>query len=356
MEGLAGDEITDRLVPEGRIEGPEDPYAYLFEWNEYYAPKALYALQNAGLVTKAAKGKFSFNNSELSHSFSYGTILIPVYGQPLGKTELRKLISDVARDCSITVYGVSTGFTESGMDLGSGSLAVLEKPSLLMITGEGTSSTDAGEIWHLLDAKFKIPVTMVTPSRMGSLNLDRYNVLIIAGSPDLSSEGIENIRSWNRRGGVIVATEGGNSWLVRNKMAEINFVPAAPSAIKTGVYAERSSNSQARSIPGTIFQAKLDLTHPLCYGYTRDLVPVFKSGTLVAKSDQNIYNNPIVYTSDPLLSGYCTQENLSRIKDTPFASIHGTRVISIYDNPNFRAVWYGTSKIFLNALFFGGIM
>jgi len=356
MEGLAGDEILEQSVPEGMIEGSENPYAYLFEWNEYYAPKALYALQNAGLVTKASKGKFSFNNSSLSHSFSYGTILIPVYGQPLDKTELRKLISDVARDCSITVYGVSTGFTESGMDLGSGNFAVLKKPSVLMIIGDGTSSTDAGEIWHLLDAKFKIPVTMVTPLRMSSMNLDRYNVLVISGSPELSSSGTENIRTWNRRGGVIVATEGGNSWLVRNKLAEIDFVPAAPSAIKTGVYADRSANSQARSIPGTIFQVKLDLTHPLCYGYTRNLLPAFKFGTLVAKPDQNIYNNPVVYTSDPLLSGYCTKENLSRIKDSPFASIHGTRVISIYDNPNFRAVWYGTSKIFLNALFFGGIM
>ena len=29
------------------------------------------------------------------------------------------------------------------------------------------------------------------------------------------------------------------------------------------------------------------------------------------------------------------------------------KIISISDNPNFRAFWYGTNKIFLNALFFG---
>ena len=29
------------------------------------------------------------------------------------------------------------------------------------------------------------------------------------------------------------------------------------------------------------------------------------------------------------------------------------RVVSMTDNPNFRAFWWGTNKLFLNALFFG---
>lgn len=60
-----------------------------------------------------------------------------------------------------------------------------------------------------------------------------------------------------------------------------------------------------------------------------------------------------MYTSSPLLSGYCTRENIDRIKGSPFASVHGNRVISIYDNTNFRAIWYGTNKIFMNAVFLG---
>jgi hypothetical protein len=32
------------------------------------------------------------------------------------------------------------------------------------------------------------------------------------------------------------------------------------------------------------------------------------------------------------------------------------RVIMFSDNPNFRGTWYGTNKVFLNALFFGGNM
>jgi hypothetical protein len=140
------------------------------------------------------------------------------------------------------------------------------------------------------------------------------------------------------------------------KLAEIEFVPAFVSKAREGIFVNRSGDSQVQQIPGSIFETKLDLSHPLCYGYPRDILPVFKSVATAAEKDVNIYNNPVSYTLNPLLSGYCTKENIDRIKGTSFASVHGTRIISIYDNTNFRAIWYGTNKIFLNAVFFGQLM
>lgn len=356
VQGLTGKEVTEPPVAEGRIKGQQDPYAYLFEWNEYLAPGALFELQNAGIRSRVANGKFSFRNKELDHTFSYGTIMIHTDDQPVNKADLRKLMESVAEKCRITVYGVSTGFTESGMDLGSGNFTVLEKPSVAMIVGDGVSGADAGEIWHMFDTRFKIPVTMINVTRFGNTDLNRYNVLIIAGSPDPGPQGIEKIRTWNRQGGTIIAYKGGNNWLSRNKLAEIDFIPAAEFKLKEGIYANRSLNNQVRQIPGSIFSVKLDLTHPICYGYTRDILPVFKSGTSAAKKNSDIYNNPAVYTADPLLSGYCTIENTDRLKGSAFVSVHRNRIISIYDNTNFRAIWYGTNKIFLNAVFFGRLL
>lgn len=356
LEGLAGEAVLKAPVAEGSVSGPADPYAYLFEWNDYLAPGALFALQNAGVITKVATKEFEYKNTALSKKFSYGTILIPVIGQSYPKAELRKLIESVAKEFRIPVYGVATGFTESGVDLGSGSFSVLSKPSIAMIVGDGMNSTDAGEIWHMLDTRFRMPVTMITASRFSSVDLNRYNVLVIAGAPDLSATAIENLRTWNRMGGTIIGYEGGNNWLSRVKLAEIEYIPAPASRIKEGRYVDRSVNSSAAGIPGSIFETRLDLTHPLCYGYTRDRMPIFKSGTSVAKKNPGIYNNPIVYTADPLLSGYCTKPNIDRIKGAPFASVHGSRIISLYDNTNFRAIWYGTSKVFMNALFFGQLL
>jgi len=356
MSGLTGREVTETTVTPGSVTTAVNPYAWLFEWNEYYSPKVLYYFQKLGLKTRVATDSFVHDDGSLKKKFSPGTIVIPVAGQPVTGDELYRIIQDKSKESGITFYGVQTGMTKEGIDLGSNRILVLEKPSVAMLAGDGSNSGDAGEIWHMLDTRFSIPVTMITASRFGSADLSKYNVVIITGSPDISSAGIENLRTWNRNGGTIIGYEAGNSWLARNKFAEIEFIPAVADKKKEGVYLNRSADSQVQQIPGSIFSTKLDLTHPLCYGYTRDILPVFKSIVTVAKKASNIYNNPIVYTDDPLLSGYCTEENIERLKFAPFASIHGRGVISLYDNTNFRAYWYGTNKVFMNAIFFGQII
>jgi hypothetical protein len=45
---------------EGKIIGGQSKIGYLFFWNEYTSPKALYAIQNAGLTTKTATKGIQF--------------------------------------------------------------------------------------------------------------------------------------------------------------------------------------------------------------------------------------------------------------------------------------------------------
>jgi hypothetical protein len=356
MTGLTGKEITSKPSLAGRLIASDGVYAYLFEWNEYFAPKALYRLLDAGIVTKVSTGKFTCDDGNIQKEFNYGTIMIPVTGQPVDDATLRRMMESVASECGLTVYGVNTGMTTHGIDLGSNGFTVLQKPSVMMIAGEGINSTDAGEIWHMFDTRFKIPVTMITPNRLGSANLDRYNVIIIAGSPSVSQDVVESLRSWNRSGGTIIGYKGGNNWLSSKKLAEIEYIPLAQVKRAEGVYADKPVDNQVQLVPGSIFEAKLDLTHPLCYGYTKNLVPVMKSGATAARKNGNIYNNPVYYTVNPLLSGYCTPQNVERIKNSACVSVNGNHIISIYDDTNFRAIWYGTNKIFMNAVFFGQIL
>ncbi len=72
------------------------------------------------------------------------------------------------------------------------------------------------------------------------------------------------------------------------------------------------------------------------------------------KADKKSYNNPIQYTSNPLLSGYISKENAKVIKNTvPFKvqRFGRGRVIVFTDNTNFRAFWYGTNKLLMNHYF-----
>ena len=78
-----------------------------------------------------------------------------------------------------------------------------------------------------------------------------------------------------------------------------------------------------------------------------------------ATADDQIPLSVYGYTDAPLLSGFISEKNLERIRGT--AVVNATRmgagaVIRIIDNLNFRGVWYGTNKLFVNTLFFGGLI
>ena len=64
--------------PKGKIISKSD-YAYLFSWDDYYTPKALYKLLKNNLRVKVATEKFEINDNK----FDYGTILIPLKNQDL---------------------------------------------------------------------------------------------------------------------------------------------------------------------------------------------------------------------------------------------------------------------------------
>ena len=68
-------------------------YAYLFEWHEYYTPKALYHILSKGIRAKVAKSSFELNGK----TYDYGTIMVPVVGQNKSKEELFELMKEVAK-------------------------------------------------------------------------------------------------------------------------------------------------------------------------------------------------------------------------------------------------------------------
>jgi hypothetical protein len=51
-----------------------------------------------------------------------------------------------------------------------------------------------------------------------------------------------------------------------------------------------------------------------------------------------------------------SKENKAYMSNTAAVSIYGVgrgRIISFSQNPNFRAFWYGTNRLFINGLMFG---
>ena len=61
-----------------------------------------------------------------------------------------------------------------------------------MLVGEGFSPTDAGEVWHLFDTRFNIPLTLIPVDVFNRSSITRYNTIIIPPTVGVNS----NFRKW----------------------------------------------------------------------------------------------------------------------------------------------------------------
>ncbi len=334
----------------------DSPYAYLMPWTDYYSPAAAWALMKQGLRIKVAMEPFTMDGK----SWDAGTILVPVHTQDAAPEQVQQIVRSVAHDTRIPFTGVGTSHTEVGIDLGSRNFAALEKPSVAILGGEGASSYEVGEVWHLLDTRYRIPATILEARGLARYDLSRYNLLIMPhGSwSTLDDRAAAALKEWLARGGILVAWKGALRWLDRTDLAKLDFVnDQRPEYLKRRrPYGKLAADQGGQVIGGAIFELEADLTHPLLFGYDRDHLPVFRNHNYMLQPAKNPWATPLVYTKDPLLAGYISEHNLKRLSGSAAAVVCGQgrgKIIALTDNPCFRAFWYGTNKLLANAIFFG---
>ncbi len=322
-------------------------YAYLMEWHEYYAPKALYKILQKGLRAKVGMKPFHINGKD----YDYGTILIPVQNQNLSPDELHGFLQSIAQTSHIDIDATNTGLTE-GIDLGSSQFRALTLPKVALIVGDGIRSYDAGEIWHLFDQRFDMEITKLDTKSLGRVDLSRYNTIILPSGSAGNSK--DKLKSWVQNGGTLIGYRSAINWLKNNEFIKPKFKTSKLEA-KDISFENRSKFRGAQVIGGAIFEAYLDRSHPIGFGYTKNKIALFRNNTMFMEADKQSYNNPIQYTKTPLLSGYISKQNLDSLALTvPFKSNRLGRgnVLVFTDNTNFRAFWYGTNKLMMNAIFF----
>ncbi len=359
-DDLLGNRVESPELPSGEVIGGESDYAYIFSWDEYYAPRTLYRLQDQGIRTKVIQKPMIVQTPNGTQEFDYGSILVALGTQDISADEVYSTLQTAAEEDGVDIHNVTSGMTVSGGDLGSPSIESLEKPEVAILAGEGISSYDVGEAWHQFDQRYKIPLTMIEKDDLSSTSLNKYNTLIMSdgGYGDLSPETVSDLKGWVNNGGVLILQEEAIEWGISQSL--VNLTEKEDSARfdfgENVNYADLSNARGAQYIGGSIFNATLDTTHPLGYGYNDDEIYIFRSGTQFYEQPKNHLSAPVSLTNDPLASGYISDFNLELIRNTPSVVVdsHGSgRVISFVDNPNFRAFWFGQNKLFANAIFFG---
>ena len=337
-------------------------YAYVIEPTDYHFHRAIHLLQQSGVTVQSAFRPFTSNVDGKSKSFGYGSLSIPVGLQRIGEDSLYRTVSRVSEACGIAVHGLKTGYSQGGIDLGSNYMRTLKKPEAAMLIGTGVAATEAGEVWHLLDQRIGMPITKIDLLTLARTDLSRYNTLVmVSGSYGLVDKAqTDRIRSWVQAGGTLITIKNASEWAVRNGFGEESLL--SDSLSKTNArydFDEAADREGAKAMGGSIFRVDLDTTHPIGFGYTSRRLSVYRNGATYLRPSRNAYSTVAKYVSNPLVGGYVHPESLARIRQSASVLVGQSgrgRVVYFADDPNFRGVWYGTNRLFLNALFFGSLI
>lgn len=348
-----------RYVEQPLIEIENDAYAYAFEWHEFMAPRFLNQLLSKGIQTRVATKTFTSVIDSTEKSFATGTIVIPAGIQK--NDNWRQVLKELSTENSLNLYSLSTGLTIKGIDIGSRSMSPIDPIKVLLIGGKGSSQYEAAEILYYLDDTLNIPVTVVEQARLSRIDLQSYtHVLLVDGEyKALAESTVKKLKSWVRNGGVIFGQKRAAKWLSTNELLKADIVTKEhlDDLFDTDdlTYQDKESLAARKRIAGAIFETKLDVSHPLAYGYTDEQLAVFRNGTVIMETTEQPFFTVAEYTPSPLMSGYTDRNLVNKIANNPAIIAHNYgngRVIATGDNYTFRGYWLGSAKLIANSLFF----
>ena len=330
-------------------------YAYISKWNSINDATFLADLLKNNIVPRFSEKPFSTNGK----SFDRGSLIILRNDNRDNDFDekLMKIADRNMRELTTT----STGFSDAGVDFGSYSVRPINKQKVALLSGEGTSSLSFGEIWHFFETELKYPLTIIDSDYFSGIDFSKYDVIILPNgyyNSILNESTLDKLSSFTRSGGTLIAIGNAlNSFadkkdfaLTKKKMDNKDEGSKKPNLTP---YAEQERESVKNFITGAIFKSKIDVTHPLGFGYKNEYFSLKLGGTSynylndgvnVAYFDENTKN----------VSGYAGSKALESIPESLlFGEEQKGRgsIIYMVDNPLFRSFW-DNGKLFLaNAVF-----
>ena len=355
-------EITSTSNLVNNITIKQSNYAYVLDWDDYNSPAALNFLQKNDIITYSAYKPFTIklNGSKMNKEFNYGSVLIPVSKQKIDSNKLYEIVKTMQEKFNVPLFHSNTGFSVKGIDLGSNNFRINKKVKVGLLIGDGVNSYEAGEVWHLLDTRVEMPLTKIRLNQFNRISLQKYTTLIMVSGlyNQLSEVDINKIKEWVEMGNTLITIGSASSWAIKKNIVKESLVKSKKDSIYSRKrYVDARENIGKERIGGSILNVDLDLTHPLAFGYRDTSIPIYKNNNVFINTTKNDYSSVGIYSKNPHIDGYVSKNNMKHnIPGSSSLIVSGVksgRVIIFADNPNFRGSWYGTNKLFLNAIFLG---
>ncbi|MEL6616476.1 MAG: hypothetical protein AAFQ43_12110, partial [Bacteroidota bacterium] len=359
--------MTQAPEASGGVANPGAQYAYVVDWGQRHAPKALAMLWEAGYRVRSARKAFGRDGQ----SFGPGSLIV-LLGRNLDKVdEASGDMARIAREAGVEIVGMDTGRMQNGIDLASSDARPVEQSRVLLMVDSPFSSYTAGQLWYVFDRETALPITRLRTDALGSVDLGAYDVLVMPGASAsglraaFDSSTVARLQTWVREGGTLVATESSALFLTEDRSGftgvdlakDTTATPAAsggPSPAAYTRYEAREDSSGLARIPGSAFRATLDTSHPLAFGMSERLYSLRQSTEALEPAEG--LQTVGYYDFDPartLAAGYASGENQRKLAGKAFAAVQPMgrgRVVFLVDNTQYRMFWIGPMRLVQNAV------
>ncbi|MGD2120998.1 MAG: M14 family zinc carboxypeptidase [Gemmatimonadota bacterium] len=361
VPGVSSELVTGMPVMTGGLEGGSGAYAYAIPYEGTSALLAAVELLNHGVTVKSAGDAFTVHG----RAYPPGSFLMPVYRNP---DNLQQLVDEVAEGRGVSAYPINTGMVEEGDDLGANSYRTLEKPKIAVAAGE--AARGFGEAWNFFDQGYPFfDYSNIDASRLASMDLSEYNVLVISGSNlanTLGERGVENLRSWMQGGGTVIAWEGGAQFMGQEGSELTSATTRVggndeedededlPAVEARRTLAEQEQEAKEGRTPGGFYKVVLDPDHWLAFGLPDEMAVLKRGDRGFAVSDRGV--NVAVFAEESLLSGYAPpdfEEELAKKAWLLVENVGRGKAVLFADNPLYRMFLESEHQLVLNAIVLG---
>lgn len=335
----------------------ESPYSVAIDWTDFHAPALVNRLLQNGLDVRSVLSPITAQTTNGSKRFGPGTMLVNAIHQPEG---WEQIMLDAIQQYPVAITKVTSGLTSSGVDLGSRRLVKLKAPKVLIVGGHGVNPYEVGETWYMMDRWLGFSPTIIEQRYLSRVNFDNYtHVVLVDGSYGKDAEKLASkLKDFAKKGGTVWGQKRAALWLAKQEILKAETISQSDMYKRFETdnlsFGDKEALGGRQRIAGAFFETKLDVSHPLTFGLNDARLPLFKNRTDLLLKSEKPFSQVATYVESPLMSGYADATNIEKISGASgvIAQRYGRgAVIGMTDNPHFRAIMYGTSRLFFNSLF-----
>ena len=341
-------------------------YAFVINWDQRFAPKALAELWRREYRVRTALKPFTKNGV----TYPRGSIIVLAGRNYEARTRMQQDMREIAEKTSVRIRGFNTGRMDEGMDLASRSSQPVKQPKAALLVDQPFNYYTAGQLWFLMEQWSGFGISRLRTNALSQIPLEKYDVLILPDhwgsmSTHFDSTHIDKLKKWVNAGGTLIANGNSAAFLTKEQsgftnvalsededteaQTTTNIDPAAYTP-----YAARDDSSGLRRIPGTALKGKLDTTHPLAFGLQQQtFVLTFGSDALIPNKDWQNVGYFIKDENNLLASGYISQSNKRKLAGKTFAGVVPTgrgHVVLLMENMQYRMFWVNNARLIQNAV------